>query len=199
MKQHAIIILAAGSSSRFGHPKQLAKYLEENFIRHALSQAINTSANVIVVLGANFDAVEKEIRDFPVRVAYNKDWEEGMSSSIRCGLAGLLKENASADAALFMVCDQPFVTSSLLNEMITKYEETMKPIIATAYKDTIGTPVLFDKIFFPALSQLLGPSGAKKIISENKDSIITIPFPLGYIDIDTKADYEALQRNQFNN
>lgn len=199
MKQHAIIILAAGSSSRLGYPKQLVKHRGESLIQHALSEATKVSDNVIIVLGANSDAVEKEIENFQVRVAINKDWEEGMSSSIRCGLADLLKENVSADAAIFMVCDQPFITSSLINELIAKHGETGKPIVACGYKETIGTPVLFDKIFFPVLLGLKGQSGAKKIISENPESTVAIPFPLGYVDIDTKDDYAALKKNKFNN
>lgn len=199
MGKHAIVILAAGSSSRFGYAKQLAKYNTESFIKHALSEAIRTEKNIIVVLGANAEIIKKEIQDTPARLVFNKDWEEGMSSSIRCGLSDLLREDAAIDAAIFMVCDQPFVSSSLLNELITKYEETKKPIVASAYKDTIGTPVLFDKTFFPVLLELKGQAGAKKIISQNPDSTITISFPLGYIDIDTEDDYNALQKNQFNN
>ena len=195
MKRYAIIVLAAGSSSRFGYPKQLVKHHNESFIRRALSEAAKASGNVIIVLGANFDMVKKEIKNIPAHIVHNKDWEEGMSSSIRLGLADLLKENAIADAAIFMVCDQPFVTSSLLNELIAKYEETRKPIIACAYQDTIGTPVLFDRTFFPVLLALKGQAGAKKIISENKDATVTVPFPLGYIDIDTREEYDNLQKN----
>jgi molybdenum cofactor cytidylyltransferase len=113
------------------------------------------------------------------------------------GLSDLLRGNESIDAAIIMVCDQPFVTSSLLKELIARYEETKKPIVASAYQDTIGTPVLFDKSFFQALLSLKGQTGARKIISENIGSTSTIPFPLGYIDIDTKEDYEALQKNKF--
>ncbi len=76
--------------------------------------------------------------------------------------------------------------------MIEKYEKTGKPIVACDYKDAIGTPVLFDKTFFNTLLELKGQAGAKKIISQNLDVTVTIPFPLGYIDIDTKEDYESL-------
>jgi molybdenum cofactor cytidylyltransferase len=198
MGKYAIIILAAGSSSRFGYAKQLADHNGKSLIQHALSEATKVTENVILVLGANAEIIKKEIENTPARLVYNKDWEEGMSSSIRCGLSDLLKKNAEIGAVIFMVCDQPFVTSSLVNELITKHEETKKTIVASAYQETTGTPVLFDKTFFQELLALTGQSGAKKIISQNPDSTIAISFPLGYIDIDTKDDYEALQKNKFN-
>jgi molybdenum cofactor cytidylyltransferase len=195
MKNIAIILLAAGSSSRFGEPKQLIKFNGKSLINNALSAALAVNKNIIVVLGANENSVKKEIENKTVKILFNKDWEEGMASSIRCGLSFLIKENASNDAVIFMVCDQPFVTSSLIKKFMVAYEETNKPIVASAYNNTTGTPVLFDKIFFNELLALQGKHGAKKIISQHMDSTTTITFPSGEIDIDTKEDYNNLQKN----
>ena len=122
-----------------------------------------------------------------------------MSSSIRCGLNALLQAEPSLEAAIFMVCDQPYVSADLLKKLIEKRGETNKPIVASTYRDTIGTPVLFEKIFFPELFALKGQSGAKKIIGENMRSVLTVSFPMGFIDIDTKDDCETLQKNQSDN
>ena len=189
-KSYTIILLAAGSSSRFGSPKQLAQNNGMSLIHHSVSEAIKVHSDVIVVLGANIDIVKKEIENFPVQIVYNKDWEEGMSSSIRSGITALLNRNPSAEAAIILVIDQPFLSSTIIADLIEKYEATKKPVVACAYKDVIGTPALFDKTFFNALLELKGQSGAKKIISQNKNAVVTIPFHLGYIDIDTKEDYE---------
>jgi molybdenum cofactor cytidylyltransferase len=193
-----IIILAAGASLRFGGIKQLSLYRERSFVRHALLEAAETEKNTIVVLGANFDLVNSEISALDATIVFNKEWEEGMSSSIRCGLNTLLQKEPGVEAALFMVCDQPFVSSDLLKELMGKYDETGKPIIASGYHGSIGTPALFAKSFFPTLGTLEGNTGAKKIIMENMDSVVTVPFPMGYVDIDTKEDYAALQNNQIN-
>ena len=190
----AIILLAAGSSVRFGDVKQLAKHDGKSLIRHALSEAKEVSKDVMAVLGANFEIVKAEIENEGVPFVYNKDWEEGISSSIHCGLSSFLKNNIVPEAVILMVCDQPFVTSSLLKELIAEYEKKKKLIIASAYKNTIGTPVLFDRSFFQALQALKGQTGAKKVISDNIRSVSTVSFPLGYIDIDTKDDYESLQK-----
>ncbi|MDQ6845894.1 MAG: nucleotidyltransferase family protein, partial [Bacteroidota bacterium] len=159
-----------------------------------VSEAIKVTPEVIVVLGSNYDAVKKEIENFPVQIIYNKDWEEGMSSSIRSGFTVLLNKNAPAEAVVIVVCDQPFLSSTIIMEIIKKYETTKKPIVACAYKDIIGTPVLFHKTFFQPLTELKGHAGAKKIISQNMDVTVTVPFPLGDIDIDTKDDFENLKR-----
>lgn len=192
-KSYSIILLAAGSSSRFGSPKQLAKNNGRSFIQYAVAEAIKVTLDVIVVLGANHDVVKREMESLPVKIVYNKDWEEGMSSSIRCGISALLNKNSLADAVIIVVCDQPFLSSTVIVELVEKYEATQKPIVACSYKNTIGTPVLFDKSFFPHLLKLKGQSGAKKIISQHKAVTATIPFSLGYIDIDTKEDYESLK------
>jgi molybdenum cofactor cytidylyltransferase len=199
MDNIGIIILAAGSSSRFGDIKQLSFYQDKTFINHAVSIAKEVVKKVIVVLGANAEKVKEEIRSNDVAFIFNKYWEEGMASSIRSGLGSFLQMNPDAEAAILMVCDQPFVSSELLNAMIKKHLQTGKQIIASAYQETVGTPVLFGKIFFPDLLDLRGQSGAKKIIEQHRDSIITVAFPLGYVDIDTKEDYEILQKKQFNN
>jgi molybdenum cofactor cytidylyltransferase len=197
-KKLGIIILAAGASSRFGGIKQLSLYHEKSFVRHAVLEALQIEKNTIVVLGANFDLVRSEISGLEAHIVFNNQWVEGMSSSIRCGLNALLHKDPEAEAAIFMVCDQPFVSSDLLQELIAKYSETSKPIVASAYQGSIGTPALFERSFFPVLRVLEGSAGAKKIIMENMSSTVTVPFPMGYMDIDTKEDYEALRKNQTN-
>ena len=198
MKNIAIIILAAGASTRFGSAKQLVQIDGKSLLEIALSVASDVSSNIVVVLGANASLIKNEIKNHHVFTIQNDNWEEGMSSSIRCGLSFLLKEKSFVDAAIIMVCDQPYVTSSLIKKMIATYQESKKLIVASAYNNTIGTPVLFDKLFFSPLLLLKGKNGAKKIVEENMDSAVTVSFPLGNIDIDTKEDYENLQHAKFN-
>ena len=91
-----------------------------------------------------------------------------------------------------MVCDQPYVTSTLLHQLIAERIKTNKSIIACSYQDTLGTPVLFDKRYFEALCTLKGDEGAKKFILKNVKEVASISFDLGSIDIDTKDDYKQL-------
>src|SRR5580704_8064667 len=107
MERIGIIILAAGSSSRFNGIKQLAVDREKTLIRHAVLEARLAEKNTIVVVGANFESVVNELADLDARVVLNSSWQEGMSSSIRCGLNFLLQRDMNLEAAIFMVCDQP--------------------------------------------------------------------------------------------
>lgn len=199
MNQYAIIILAAGSSSRLGYPKQLVVHKQESLIVHALSEATKVSSTVLVVLGAHAESVTSEILDKPVQRIYNSQWEEGIASSIRCGLAHLLDKDPSLVGVILMVCDQPFVDSTLLSKLITTHEKTNKPIIASAYQGVMGTPVLFHKSFFPCLLEIKGQVGAKQIITQHEESVASITFPLGFVDIDTKQDHDNLKNNQIYN
>jgi molybdenum cofactor cytidylyltransferase len=198
MEQYGIVILAAGSSSRFGSPKQIVEYNRQTLIQHAISEAGNVEGNLVVVLGAHYRAVKNKIGHLHVKTVLNKNWKEGMASSVRCGLSYLLKECPNLDAVLIMVIDQPFVSSALLRGLIGKYHETKKLIVASSYKNTLGTPALFNRIYFPELMSLRGRYGAKKIISKYPDSTVALPFPDGHIDINTREQFDALQKNQFN-
>lgn len=190
-----IILLAAGASSRLGKPKQLLLYKNKVLLQHGVDTAINTGTNtIILVLGANAQLLQTEIQHKEVSVVINNNWEEGMAASIRCGLNKLLVINPSINAVIIMVCDQPFVTEKLLEELQSIYLQTHQPIIASRYQNILGTPALFDKTIFEALLELKGDTGAKKILNENPQWVSVVDFPEGIIDIDTEADYEKLLR-----
>ena len=148
---------------------------------------------VVLVLGANAELLEKEVEDKKIHIAVNKDWSEGMASSVRCGLNTLMHIAPVVDSAIIMVCDQPFVTSSLLNRLIVTQRQTGKPIVTSKYETAIGPPALFYKTVFPELLQLKGDAGARKIIEQRRTDVTTVPFDKGIIDIDTEDDYKALQ------
>ena len=176
-----------------GRPKQLLPYNGKSLLEHTVDTANDAEANpVIVVLGANAALLEKEIDEKKVHIVENKEWEEGMASSIRCGLNTLLQIAPSADAVILMVCDQPFVSASLLNELISTQKNTGKLIVASQYGNTFGPPALFYKTIFPELLKLKGDAGARKIVTQYSDDTATVLFTEGKIDIDTEADYNAL-------
>ena len=179
-----------------GKPKQLLQYNGKNLLQHVAEAAMNSNANnVIVVLGANSDLVAKEIDKLKFHVIVNAEWEEGMASSVRIGLKTLQKLSPATEGVIFMVCDQPFVTSFVLNDLIDTQSATGKAIVTCNYGETIGPPALFHKSLFPELMQLRGDAGARKIIQQHGNDVATVLFKKGKIDIDTKEDYEALQNS----
>lgn len=189
----AIVVLAAGMSSRLGNPKQLLIYHGKSLLKHTVDAALQTPMRpVVVVVGANSDAVKKEIKKMEIVIEENKEWQEGMASSLRCGLEAVQKRSDDVDGIIFMVCDQPYVTQSLLDSLLLAQHETGLPIVASSYEDKLGTPALFHKSFFAELMKLKGDTGARKLIKQHKELVATVAFPKGIIDIDTRTDYEVL-------
>jgi molybdenum cofactor cytidylyltransferase len=198
METTGLIILAAGNSSRLGQPKQLLEYNGQTLIKHAIDTALQViSTPVIVVLGADEQLVKHQASGYSVHVVNNNDWKEGLASSIRCGVDAILKISPDIDNVILMVCDQPFVTASLIKDLIDKRSETQKGIIACAYKETLGTPVLFKKKYYDELLDLKGSEGAKKLVSKYLEDVSPVSFPKGFIDVDTVEEYEKLINNSF--
>jgi molybdenum cofactor cytidylyltransferase len=192
MKTCGLILLAAGCSSRIGAPKQLLPYKQRTLLHHSLNTALQSDAHsVVVVTGANAALLKQELMDSTAYSVYNAEWQDGIGSSIKCGLSALLKKNPSVDVALIMVCDQPFVSSELLNTLMLKSSEG-DTIAASTYDNAIGTPVAFPEKYFTDLQQLASDEGAKKLLKLYSQDISTVHFPQGGMDIDTVSDYEHL-------
>jgi len=192
-----IVVLAAGASTRLGEPKQLITLNGVTLLRRAALTALETVHRpVAMVLGASNHLFRGELDGLDVAIAENKHWSDGMGSSIRCGMEHLLSIQPSLDAALLMVCDQPFVSAELLNALVEKHRRTTETIIACDYGESVGVPALFPKRVFFDLLQLRGSEGAKKLIVSQPYS--TISFPDGAFDIDTPTDVTKL-RQAFSN
>lgn len=189
----AIIILAAGNSSRLGRPKQLLKYKESTLLKNTISEALKVENSfVIVVIGSNHNLIEKELNSPEILFSYNLEWENGMSSSITKGLNELLLLNPDCERCVLAVCDQPFVTDSVFENLINEAIKAKKGIAASAYSETLGTPVLFHKKYFQELLELSGQEGAKKLIKKYAEDVVSVSFEKGNIDIDTEEDYKTL-------
>jgi len=185
----AIIILAAGSSSRLGRPKQNLVYRGATLLQRIIKTALDTTCRpVIVVLGGNADLIKPTIQNLPVTVVYNEAWQNGMSSSIKAGVVQVQREGV--DSVIFILCDQPFIDADLLMKLISA--DTFEGIAACSYNDTIGTPAFFGSKYFPELLELKGNEGAKHLLLRYKEDARIIPFPLGNVDIDTMDDFNKL-------
>jgi molybdenum cofactor cytidylyltransferase len=196
MNNTGILILAAGSSLRFGSAKQLVQYNEKTLLQHVIDEAVLAGAEpVIVVTGANADEVSKVVRNAKAHIVLNTNWQQGMASSIVIGIR-ILIAHKETDKVIIAVSDQPYVTSSLFEKLYQTQAESDQPIVACAYADTIGTPALFTQKYFDDLLNLQGEQGAKKILKENKQHTAIVQFPEGAIDIDTPADFEDLINKQ---
>ena len=189
----AIMILAAGASTRMGTPKQLLLYQGRSFLKYITEIALASVCQpVVVVLGANVEQIHPQIKQLPVKVVKNLDWACGMSTSIKSGIELLNNLPQKIEAVVIILCDQPFVSPQIINQLVDAYYSTKKSIIACEYGNTLGVPALFNQTFFSELAALKETSGAKKVINNNLNEVFSIPFPLGDMDIDTPKDYEQL-------
>jgi molybdenum cofactor cytidylyltransferase len=194
-KNIGLVILAAGSSSRLGAPKQLLPYTGKTLLQHSIDVATGSDAGpVLVVLGSEAEIIKDNIQAPAARVIINNQWKEGMASSIRCGLNALMQQYPLTEAVVIMVCDQPYADQALLNKLISVHQNTGKPIVASCYDHITGVPALFHKSIFPELLQLKGDVGAKSIIQRHAGEVDVVTFSKGGVDIDTATDYKELSK-----
>jgi molybdenum cofactor cytidylyltransferase len=163
----AAIVLAAGGSSRFGSPKQLARWGDRTFIEQVVDTALASQAcPVIVVLGAEIEQCRALLAGRPIDIVINPDWAEGQSTSMKAGLAAL---PANISSVVFLLVDLPGVTPDIIDALIERYRRTLAPLIWPEYQGKRGNPVLFDHSLFPDLWQISGDTGGRPVLIAHTD------------------------------
>jgi molybdenum cofactor cytidylyltransferase len=191
MNNIAVILLAAGGSTRMGSPKQLLSYQGRPLVRHAAQIAIASGGDpIVVVLGSRVEDARAALDGLDVVVVENTEWEKGLGTSIRAGISGA--ELLGCEGVILMLADQPMVTAEILKRLVEEHEETGRPIIASEYSGTVGVPAVFTREFFPNLKALLPSEGCKAVILAHLDQSIRIACPEAEMDIDTPEDYQAI-------
>jgi molybdenum cofactor cytidylyltransferase len=193
MSETVIIILAAGESIRLGQPKQLLRYKGKTLIRHVIDEAMLTERKVGVVIGANDAAIRKELKTLEIDLLFNLEWKTGMASSIKRGVI----QYPDAENFILCLCDQPYVSANLFRRLMAKKKAGNKKIVASAYEQTLGTPVLFDNKYFGELRNLKGNEGTKKLLAGHSEEVAQVIFDGGEIDIDNIIDYEKLSDTSY--
>lgn len=188
----AIVLLAAGGSSRLGQPKQLLRHEGTSLVRRAAERALAASPVVTVVLGARREDVAAELNGLAVRCVDNPDWALGQGSSLHAGLRALPPD---VDGALLMLCDQVRVDAAHLRSLISSFERTRAPIVASAYASTRGVPALFSRALFSELEALPPTGGARGLIARDPSRVVEVPLPGGEEDVDTAEDALRLTRS----
>jgi molybdenum cofactor cytidylyltransferase len=197
-----LILLAAGGSTRLGSPKQLLSYGGRTLLRRAAETALGSIYRpVIAVLGAGAERLRGELSGLEeIQPVENPLWERGMGSSLRAGLTALLAacRDHPPDGALFMLCDQPLISSAMLDAFGEAFRRAGSPysLVAARYGDGIGVPALFGRGHFEELLALPDESGAKSLLCAHRAQVLEIPLPQAAIDIDTREQYERLLRGE---
>jgi molybdenum cofactor cytidylyltransferase len=189
-EKNAGIILAAGSSSRLGQPKQLLDWQGEPLLRWVVKAALQAGlAPVHVVTGAFAQAVETALDGLEVVITLNPAWEAGQGTSVAAGVRSLPKE---VGAALFLLCDQPQVGLHLIQALVEQHAQTLAPIVAPLVDGVRANPVLFDQVTFPDLVNLRADIGGRSLFSRYPVSFLPWQDPAVLLDIDTLEDYQRM-------
>ncbi len=186
------LVLAAGPSRRMGSPKLALPVAGVPMLRRVVDAARGSRcAEVVVVLGAHQDLYRPLLAGAAVRVVENPEYAHGMSTSIRAGIAALSPES---QAVVILLADQPWITSDLVDRLIETYVGEGKRIVASAYKETVGVPVLFDGALYLELLTLEGDAGARSVIEAYPQHGVAVSLLDGaWEDVDTPDDLRRLE------
>lgn len=188
----AIVVLAAGGSRRFGSPKQLALFAGKPLLEHSLDACRSIAGcQTCVVLGAAVKAVAAGINLDGVEVILNKQWREGMASSIRLAVNTLAGQ---CDALLFVAGDQVRVGESQLGLLLDTWRQQPGRLIAAEFggKEDIGIPAIFPQAFFSELLSLKGDRGGKQLLLRHRNGLVTVAMPEAQFDVDYPDDLERI-------
>ncbi len=185
-----VLVLAAGASTRLGQPKQLARVGGRPALHVVVSTATALAGHAVtVVLGAQAADMTRLLAHSPASVIVNRHWEEGMASSIRCGLGAL---PAATDAVLILLGDQVAVTAEDLKRLASAWKEQDGIIAAATYEQHVGVPAIFPRVCFSVLAELRGDQGARRLLERNAWRVMRVAMPNAAVDLDTPEDLAAI-------
>ncbi len=188
-----MVLLAAGASRRMGQAKQLLSWGTQTLVEHQLQTLLKTGQPVMVVLGHLSDRMETTLERFPVLALTNRDWKQGMGTSIAFGIQELDKRFPKAAGALISQLDQPLLTEEHFHKMLSMFHPGLKEIIVSRSETGWeGVPVLFDRHYFKALGDLRGEEGARKIFRQHPRFVRSMESGDLLEDMDTPEAYQDL-------
>ena len=188
--QLSILIPAAGVSQRLGQPKQLLQYRKKTLIQNAVDTAHSiTPREIVVVTGANAEAVKDAIQSVPVRWIHNPNWSAGMGGSIATGAAGISPESTGL---MIILCDQWRLQTSDLQDLAEKWQSDPERIVCAKADGQLMPPVIFPASCFSNLQALNGDIGARSILEEHPELLVAVASKNAAYDVDTPTQLSQL-------
>ncbi len=198
----AVLIMAAGESSRMKGIKQLLPWKGSTLLVHTLKTLLKVQKeHLFMVLGANSEFIKthSDLASQPVTLIKNKGWQNGLGSSISCGIDYVLKQQHQFDGILICLADQPMLTSAYFTELIELFKTSSACIIATKYSNKSGVPAIFSVELARELIHLKEDYGARFLMSKYKDEMLVLDAGELIVDIDTPETYTALYQKHNKN
>jgi len=185
------IVLAAGSSTRFGRNKLLLAWDGESLARRASRVALEARLNpVVVVVGHDAERVAAELSGLAVRPVVNSAHAKGMNTSLAAGVAALPAESA---AVVVLLADMPRVTAAMVERLVRTFRETGAPLVASDYEGVHAPPTLYARGLFPELGGPEGDGCGKRVIHRHEDALVRVAWPASALaDVDREEDWERM-------
>jgi molybdenum cofactor cytidylyltransferase len=180
------IVLAAGGSIRFGSPKQLARIAGKSLLQSTIGHAMDSlGASVTIVLGAYAAEIVETLPPSNASVLINRNWKEGVASSIRIGVRSL---PGACGGVMLALADQPLVGSQTFQRLIAAWRRLPRQIIASQFASTTGLPAIFPRWCFGDLLGLRGDQNAQVVIRRYANHVVRLAHPEAQVDINYPED-----------
>ena len=189
----AAVVLAAGRSTRMGGPNKLVAELGgKPLVRRVTEEVLGSRAHpVVVVTGHQRERVEAALAGLPVKQVHNPSFADGLSTSLKAGLAALPDD---VDGAIICLGDMPQVSAEMIDRLVNAFDpERAALIVVPTFEGKRGNPVLWSRRFFHELGALEGDVGARHLIGQFPDAVVEVPVTGegAFFDIDTPEALEA--------
>lgn len=183
----AVIMLAAGSSRRFGSNKLLYGIEGQPMYAHTLEMLTGLpQTEVTVVTRQEYRQIAEAAQKAGARVLYNPKPEEGIASSMKIGL----QANLQADACLFAVSDQPWMRKETVERLIRIFQRSGKGMASVSFHGRTGNPCIFSRKYYAELLTLEGDKGGKRVMDAHREDTVflCVENEQELADIDSPAD-----------
>jgi molybdenum cofactor cytidylyltransferase len=189
------LVLAAGRSTRMGGPNKLLEEINgKPLVRIATEHVLASRARpVIVVTGHQKERVERALTGLPVTFVHNPDFADGLSTSLKAGIAAVA---ADADGAVVCLGDMPQVSAGLIDRLIAAFDPARGALVAIpTIGGKRGNPVLWSRRFFPDLMAIEGDVGARHLIGGYGEAVAEVPVDdaAAMTDVDTPEALTAVR------
>lgn len=186
------VVLAAGTSTRMGHNKLFFELEGETLLQRAVRQVAGAGLDpVIVVLGHEADRAREALADLPCQRIVNEDYARGINSSVRAGIRAIPHH---AVAAVVVLADMPFVTTSMIAALVERFRESTAPLVISDYGGVHAPPQLYSRPLFDELLAMEGEGCGKQVVKRHRSEAICMSWPaVALTDVDVPEDYERLK------
>jgi molybdenum cofactor cytidylyltransferase len=189
------VVLAAGRAQRLGEQKLFLPLRGKPVLQWVLESALASELGEVVCVTRELESARRQLKLNNERLVWltNHAADRGQSTSV---IAGLWATHPNSDGAMFLVGDQPLISTELINALIEKFTEESAWIVAPTFKQQPRNPVIFHRNLFPELLQLTGDRGGRTLINKHKNNSVLVEWndEIPFLDLDGHEDYERLKQ-----